>query len=114
MTKARVIVFDLFDTLIHDIKFDFDSGLLYLYENILSKDTDKDEFIEYASTYWKELYDNRTVDNSEISFEDELLDFKNKYDFKVDYPLEEIIFNCSLVMTNTALFNDTISTNLSH
>jgi hypothetical protein len=35
MGKVRVIVFDLFETLLRDIKFDFDSGLTYLYENIL-------------------------------------------------------------------------------
>ncbi len=110
MTKARVIVFDLFDTLIHDIKFDFDSGLFYLHENILSKDTDKVEFIEYAATYWKELYDKRSDDNSELSFEDELLDFKDKYGFKVNYPLEEILFNCALEINTTELFNDTIYT----
>lgn len=72
MAKARAIVFDLFETLLHDIKFDFDSGLSYLHANILSKDTDKVEFLDYASTYWKELYDKRSEDNSELAFEDEL------------------------------------------
>lgn len=110
MTKVRVIVFDLFETLLHDIKFDFDQGLRYLHENILSKDTDKVEFLEYAATYWKELYDKRNEDNSELAFEDELLDFKNKYGFKVNHPLEEIIFNCALEINTTEVFNDTIST----
>lgn len=110
MAEVRVIVFDLFDTLLHDIKFDIDSGLCYLHENILSKDTDKVEFLEYAATYWKELYDKRNEDNSELAFEDELLDFKNKYGFKVNHPIEEILFNCTLEMNTTELFNDTIST----
>jgi len=96
--------------LLHDIKFDFDSGLCYLHENILSKGTDKVEFLEYAATYWKELYDKRIKDNSELAFEDELLDFKNKYGFKVNYPLEEILFNCALEISTAELFNDTIST----
>ncbi len=68
MAKVRIIVFDLFETLLHDIKFDFDSGLSYLHENILSKGTDKVEFLDYAATYWKELYDKRCEDNSEIAF----------------------------------------------
>lgn len=110
MAKARAIVFDLFETLLHDIKFDFDSGLSYLHANILSKDTDKVEFLDYASTYWKELYDKRSEDNSELAFEDELLDFKNKYGFKVNYPTEEILYNCALQINTTELFNDTIST----
>lgn len=110
MAKVRAIVFDLFDTLLHDIKFDFNSGLSYLHKNILSKDTVKAEFLDYAATYWKELYDKRSEDNSELAFEDELLDFKNKYGFKVNYSLEEIIFNCALEINTTELFNDTIST----
>lgn len=110
MTKVRVIVFDLFETLLHDIKFDFNSGLSYLHENILSKDTDKVGLLDYAATYWKELYDKRNEDNSEVAFEDELLDFKNKYGFKANYPLEEILFNCALEINTTELFNDTIST----
>lgn len=105
-----VIVFDLFDTLIHDIKFDFNSGLFYLHENILSKDTDKAEFLEYAATYWKELYDKRNEDNSELAFDDELLDFKNKYGFKKEFPMEEVLVNCALKINSTELFNDTIST----
>lgn len=110
MTKVKVIVFDLFETLLHDIKFDFNSGLSYLHENILSKDTDKVGLLDYAATYWKELYDKRNKDNSEVAFEDELLDFKNKYGFKVNYPLEEILFNCALEINTTELFNDTICT----
>jgi HAD superfamily hydrolase (TIGR01549 family) len=110
MPKARAIVFDLFDTLLHDLKFDFNSGLFYLHKNILSKETDRVKFLDYAATYWKELYDKRNEDNSEVAFEDELLDFKNKYGFKVNYPLEEILFNCALEINTTELFNDTIST----
>ncbi len=110
MGKARVIVFDLFDTLLHDIDFDINLGLSYLHENILSPNTDKVNFIDYAATYWKELYDKRCEGNLELSFEEELLDFKNKYGFKVNYPLEEILYNCALEINATELFNDTIST----
>jgi putative hydrolase of the HAD superfamily len=56
------------------------------------------------------LYDKRSEDNSELAFEEELLDFRNKYGFKVEYPLEEILFNCALKMNVTELFSDTIST----
>ena len=110
MNKAKAIVFDLFETLLHDIKFDIVSGLSYIHENILSEDTDKVEFLEYAATYWKELYDKRNEDNSEIAFEDELLDFERKYGFRVNYPLEEILYNCALEINSTELFHDTIST----
>ena len=107
MAKTKIIVFDLFATLIHDISFDFSSGLRYLYENILTEGTDQTEFLNYANTYWKALYDKRAEDNSEVSFEEELLDFKNKYGFKVDWPLEEIQYNCMKKMNENELFKDT-------
>lgn len=110
MTKAKVIVFDLFDTLLRDIKFDFNEGLIYLYEEVLSKEIDKFEFLNYAATYWKELYDTRDKENIEIAFDDELLDFKNKYGFREEYPMEEILFNCALKMNSVELFEDTILT----
>lgn len=110
MAKPKVVVFDLFETLIHEVKFDFNLGLTYIHENILSKDTDKVEFLNYAGTYWKEIYDKRNEDNSEVAFDDEVLDFKNKYGFKEDIPLEEIILNCVLKIDSTELFDDTIST----
>lgn len=110
MAKAKVIVFDLFETLIHDIRFDFTSGLLYLYDNVLSDGTDKEEFFNYADTYWKDLYDKRNEDNSELAFEEELLDFQYKYGFKVNWSMEEIQYNCALAMNVTELFSDTVST----
>jgi len=85
MAKARAIVFDLFDTLLHDIKFNFESGLFYLHENILSKATDKVEFLEYAATYWKKLYDKRNEDNSELVFDD-----IRKYDSNIK--IEQVYF----------------------
>lgn len=107
MMKAKIIVFDLFATLIYDISFDFNSGLRYLHENILTEGTDQTEFLYYANTYWKALYDKRADDNSEVSFEEELLDFKNKYGFKVDWPLEEIQYICMKKMNENELFEDT-------
>lgn len=110
MVKVKVIVFDLFETLVHGIRFDFTSGLIYLYENILKEGTDKEEFLDYADHYWKSIYDKRNIDSIEVPFEDELLDFKSKYGFKVNLSLEEIQYNCALAMNVSELFNDTIST----
>lgn len=110
MAKPKAVVFDLFETLIHEVKFDFNSGLAYIQENILSKGIDKVEFLNYAGTYWKEIYDKRNEDNSEVAFDDEVLDFKNKYGFKEDIPLKEIILNCVLKIDSIELFDDTIFT----
>ena len=110
MAEVKVVVFDLFDTLIQDIDFNFPSGLLYLYDNILSKGTDKEEFLDYANSYWKMIYDKRGQDNLEVAFEEELLDFKHKYGFKEDYSLEDIEYRCAIAMNSSKLFEDTIFT----
>lgn len=110
MEKTKVIVFDLFDTLVHGIRFDFTEGLFYLYENILVEGTDKEEFLDYANKYWKRIYDKQSADNLELPFEDELLDFKRKFGFKVSCSIEEIQYNCAIAMNVSKLFTDTIST----
>lgn len=108
MAKAKVIVFDLFDTLIREVDFHFSSGLSYLHENILSEDTDKVDFLNYVDKHWKVLFEKRNEDNSELPFEDELLDFKNKYGFKSELSMEEIQYNCVNIMNTIELFEDTI------
>lgn len=110
MAEVKVVVFDLFDTLIQDIEFNFSSGLLFLYDNILSQGTDKEEFLEYANNYWRKIYDKRGEDNLEVAFEEELLDFKYKYGFKEGYTLEDIEYRCSMAMNSSKLFEDTIFT----
>lgn len=110
MAEVKVIVFDLFDTLIQDVDFNFTAGLLYLYDNILSKGTDKEEFLNYANSYWRKIYDKRGEENLEVAFEEELLDFKYKYGFKEGYNMEDIEYRCAKAMNSSKLFEDTIFT----
>lgn len=110
MMSVKAVVFDLFETLIHDNDYNFNNAIEYLYESILNEGTDKEEFLSYANNYWKKFYDDRKIDNSEVAFEDELRDFKYRYGFKVDYPIKEIEYNCVREMNESELFPDTKET----
>lgn len=110
MDMPKVIVFDLFETLIHDIQFTFSDGMEYLYRHILTKGTDREEFLNYVNVYWKHIYDLRAKDNSEVAFEDELIDLKRKYGFRVNNSILDIQYTCLVKMNQITLFKDTIPT----
>lgn len=76
MTYPSVIVFDLFATLINDLRFNFVDGLVYLHTEVLDHPGDLIDFLAYADTHWKTKYDARDKDHHEINFADELIDFK--------------------------------------
>lgn len=43
---AKIIVFDLYDTVLKNISFNFDEGLTYLYDNFFSEVCSKIETIK--------------------------------------------------------------------
>lgn len=108
MNKPKVIVFDLFATLINDRRFNFVDGLVFLHEEVLDHPGSLVEFLAYADTHWKTKYDARDIDHHEISFEEELIDFKEKFGFKVDWSLDEIQFLVLKAMNDLDVFEDTI------
>lgn len=108
MNKPKVIVFDLFATLINDRRFNFVDGLIFLHQEVLDHPSSLVEFLAYADTQWKTKYDARDSDHHEISFEEELIDFKAKFGFKVDWSLDEIQFLVLKAMNDLDVFEDTI------
>jgi len=108
MEKPKIIVFDLFETLVHDIKFSFSDGIKYVYQNVLTKGTNKEDFLNHVNGYWKTIYDARANDNSEVAFKDELLDLKHKYGFQTNASLFDIQCICVDKMNQIQLFKDTI------
>ncbi len=61
----KVILFDLYDTVLKDIFFDFQAGLTYLHDTYLSKACTRQEVLDYADSF-RALYQKRRVDHSEI------------------------------------------------
>ncbi len=64
---GKIILFDLYDTLLRGIFFSFDSGLEYLYDHVFCSACTKQMFDHYAKQM-KPLYDQRAATNKEIFF----------------------------------------------
>lgn len=75
----KVVIFDLYDTVLKDISFDFDKGIVYLYNTFFKQVCTLNEFKEYANTFIP-LYEKRKIDNSEICLiEDEIFSYFEKF-----------------------------------
>lgn len=61
-----ILIFDLYDTILKDISFDFDNGLRFTYEFFRDK-CSYEEFKAYAQTFLP-LYEERKKTNREVSF----------------------------------------------
>ncbi len=74
-----IIIFDLYDTILKDISFDFNRGIEYLYNIFFSKKCSLNELKDYSFTF-KHLFNERNLTNNEICFiRDELPLFLKKF-----------------------------------
>ncbi|WMJ89369.1 HAD family hydrolase [Anaerocolumna sp. MB42-C2] len=62
----KVILFDLYDTILKDKSFEFDRGLKYLH-TLFQQSCSYEELIEYSETFIP-FYEERKTTNNEISF----------------------------------------------
>lgn len=62
----KAILFDLYDTILKDISFDFNAGLKWLYGTYFSAVCTWEELKAYEETFWP-LYEKRKADNSEVN-----------------------------------------------
>jgi len=69
---GKIIVFDLYDTLVKGITFDFDKGVEYLYQSYFTKHCSWEEFLAYSKTFLP-MYNARKEHHTEISFINEEL-----------------------------------------
>lgn len=63
----KIIIFDLYDTVLKDISFDFIRGLDCLFKEYFSEACTYEELKEYSEEFLP-LYKDRTITNKEISF----------------------------------------------
>jgi len=63
----KVVMFDLYDTILKDLSFDFDKGLEYLYDLIFHEYCTKDELLAYANSLIP-MFHNRIKTYEELSF----------------------------------------------
>ncbi len=76
---AKIVMFDLYDTLLKGVSFDFNKGVEYLYETFFKDKCSLEEIIEYSKSFLP-LYAARKEKNTELCFiTDELPLYFEKY-----------------------------------
>ena len=88
----QVYLFDLYDTVLKDISFEFQRGMRFLYDSYFTAACSWKEFSEYENTFYP-LYEQRKVDNTEISLiHDEVLPIFRKFSVLPPADLDELDF----------------------
>ncbi len=89
---SRIYLFDLYDTVLKDVSFDFQRGMRYLYEQYFSLLCTWEEFQAFENTFYP-LYERRKIDHSEVHLiRDEVLPIFVKFGAKPPEDLDELEF----------------------
>ncbi len=102
----KVLLFDLYDTILKDISFDFHAGLVYLYNAYFSKNCSFNELTEYAETFLP-LYERRKTENIEICLiQDEIPFFFERFGVPLPENLYDLEYNIMDHMQKVTLLDD--------
>ena len=102
----KIIIFDLYDTLLKDISFDFNNGINYLYNVFFEQPCSLKEFRDYAETFLP-LYEKRKVDYSEVCLiRDEIPLFFEKFEVTKPETFEELDYEVMNKMQKVTLLED--------
>lgn len=90
MKKEKLVVFDLYDTLLEGQSFDFNRGVAYLHETYFKEKCSLEEIVAFSKTFLP-LYAARKVDNRELCFiTDELPLYFKEYGVPLPADLEAV------------------------
>ena len=104
--NKKVMIFDLYDTVLMNDNFMFENGLKYLYETYFSNKCTFDEFIKYAESFLP-LYEKRKTDHVEICLiNDELPLIFKKYGIDLPKDIDELEYNVMNKMQKVFLTAD--------
>ena len=106
----KIIIFDLYDTVLKDISFEFNDGITYLYNSFFKHVCSLSAFIGYGEEFLP-LYEKRKIDYSEVCLiRDEVPLFFEK--FKVAKPenFEQLDYDIMNRMQKVTLLEDVRST----
>jgi FMN phosphatase YigB (HAD superfamily) len=102
----KVILFDLYDTVLKNISFDFQAGIVYLYNAFFSEVCSLEELIDYSETFL-DLYEKRKVDYSEICLiKNEIPLFFDKFGVPLTETLDEIEYTVMNQMQKVTLVDE--------
>lgn len=86
----KAILFDLYDTILKDVSFDFKAGIKWLYDTYFTQTCTWEELKEYEETFWP-LFAKRREDNSEVCLiRDEIAKLFEKFDVALPEDLMEL------------------------
>ena len=89
----KVILFDLYATVLKDVSFSFDSGMTYVYDAYFKEACTLEEFKEYEATFLP-LYKKRIADGSEVCLiKDEVPLFFEKFGVTKPDSYEELEYD---------------------
>ena len=89
---SRILLFDLYNTILKDLSFDFPKGMRYLYDTYFSCRCTWEEFETFADSF-RPLLEKRTVDHIEISLiRDEVIPMFKKFSADLPEDLEALEF----------------------
>ena len=87
---SKIVIFDLYDTLLKGLSFDFDKGVEYLHQQYFQGKCSLEEFIEYSKSFLP-MYEARKETNKELCFiVDELPLYFEHYGVPVPADLESV------------------------
>lgn len=102
----KIIIFDLYDTILKDIFFDFNKGLDYLYTLGFNKRCTREDFWAYSKQFIP-LYDERATTFKEICFiQDEYPLFEKKFNINLDLHKENLDYCIMMNMQKVALLDE--------
>ena len=106
----KVILFDLYDTLLKDIFFDFNRGLTFLYNNFFLNVCTQKELEDFAATFLP-LYEKRKKDHTEICLiKDEIPYFFKKFGIKQPDSIMEIEYLIMNEIQNVTVLDEVRNT----
>lgn len=88
----KIFLFDLYDTVLKDVSFQFERGMRFLYDRYFSSVCSWEQFCEYVNTFFP-LYEQRKIGHTEVSLiRDEVIPIFEKFGTALPADLDELDF----------------------
>lgn len=107
---AKVIVFDLYDTLLKDISFHFEAGLAYLHEQFFYHACTLDELTAYSNSLWSIYLERRKKYMEVCLVRDEIPLLCKKFHVSIPFAPEQLDYELMMKMQQETLLDEVAKT----
>lgn len=102
----KVVLLDLYDTVLKDVSFNFTDGIIYLYKTFFSQVCSQKDMMDYANSFMP-LYDKRKVNYTEVCLiKDEIPLFFEKFGVVKPDTFDEIDYAIMNQMQKVTIINE--------